>query len=115
MAIKKDTKTAVITGASSGFGACLARKLAADGWHCVLVARRKNRLEEVAADTRGEIEVCDISDLSEVQAMASRIAERHSAIDLLVNNAGIPGRGGFLDIEPKIKKIKERQKGKILI
>ncbi len=94
-------RVAVVTGASSGFGAAVARKLAQQGWYCVLVARRRDRLEEVARETGGEIEVCDVTERDDVYAMAERIAARHDAIQLLVNNAGMPGRGGFLDIEPE--------------
>lgn len=94
-------RVAVVTGASSGFGAAVARKLAQNGWHCVLVARRRDRLERVAAETGGEIEVCDVTERDDVYAMAEQIASRHDAIKLLVNNAGMPGRGGFLDLEPE--------------
>jgi NAD(P)-dependent dehydrogenase (short-subunit alcohol dehydrogenase family) len=94
-------RVAIVTGASSGFGAAVARKLAREGWHCVLVARRRERLEEVAAETGGEIEVCDVAERDDVFAMAERIATRHDAVHLLVNNAGMPGRGGFLEIEPE--------------
>lgn len=66
------------------------------GWHCVLVARGRERLEAVAAETGSEAEVCDVADREGVQALARRVAERHEAVHLLVNNAGIPARGGFL-------------------
>lgn len=93
-------RIAVVTGASSGFGAAVARKLAADGWHCILVARRRERLEQVAAETGGEVEVCDVAERDQVESMGDRLAARHEAVHLLVNNAGIPGRGGFLEIDP---------------
>jgi short-subunit dehydrogenase len=89
---------AVVTGASSGIGAELARVLAGRGWRCVLLARRRDRLEALAAETGGEPEVCDVSDRGEVERVAAAVLDRHPAIHLLVNNAGIPGRAGFLEL-----------------
>jgi uncharacterized protein len=45
--------------------------------------------------------VCDVGDRDSVETVAARVQERHPAVRLLVNNAGIPGRGGFLDLEPQ--------------
>lgn len=73
--------------------------LAADGWICVLVARREDRLRQLAAEIGGEVEVCDVSDTESVSAMAGRVLARHATVNLLVNNAGIPGRGSFLSLE----------------
>jgi short-subunit dehydrogenase len=92
---------AVITGASSGIGEATARALAAKGWRCVLLARRADRLEEIAAEIGGEWETCDVADRAEVDEVAARVLSRHRAVTLLVNNAGIPARGSFLDIEPE--------------
>ena len=89
-------RVAVVTGGSSGIGEATARALAARGWRCVLVARREELLREVAAAIGGEIEVCDMGDRAAVEATAARILERHPAVHLLVNNAGIPARGTFL-------------------
>jgi short-subunit dehydrogenase len=94
-------KVAVVTGASSGIGEATARLLARQGWHCVLVARRQERLEHLAAEVGGEYEVCDVSDRNDVDRAASAILERHPSIGLLVNNAGIPGRGSFFTLEPE--------------
>ncbi len=91
----------MVTGASSGIGAATARQLARHGWHCVLVARRQDRLEPLAAELDGEYEVCDVSDRSDVDRTAAAILTRHPSIDLLVNNAGIPGRGNFFTLEPE--------------
>lgn len=94
-------KVAVITGGSSGIGAALARQLTARGVRCVLAARGRDRLEQVAAELGAEAEVCDVADHVAVDAFARRVRERHPAIHLLVNNAGIPGRRGFLELEPE--------------
>ncbi|MFN8187550.1 MAG: SDR family NAD(P)-dependent oxidoreductase [Gaiellales bacterium] len=94
-------RVAVITGGSSGIGAALARRLAGRGWRCVLVARGADRLETVALEVSGEAEVCDVSDREAVEALAARVAGRHPAVKLLVNNAGVPGRAGFLELAPE--------------
>jgi short-subunit dehydrogenase len=95
-------KVAIVTGASSGIGEATARLLARRGWHCVLVARREDRLHAIAAETGGEVELCDVGDREAVDAMAARVLERHPAINLLLNNAGMPARGTFLAVDPAL-------------
>jgi short-subunit dehydrogenase len=95
-------KVAVVTGASSGIGEATARLLARRGWHCVLVARREDRLLEIAAATDAEVELCDVGDRDAVDALAARVLERHPAINLLLNNAGMPARGTFLTVDPDL-------------
>jgi short-subunit dehydrogenase len=68
----------------------------------VLVARREDRLQALADEIGGEVEVCDVADREAVEAMAAGLLERHPAIHLLVNNAGIPARGTFLTVEPEL-------------
>jgi uncharacterized protein len=94
-------RIAVVTGASSGIGEAIARSLAARGWLCILLARREDRLRALAEELDGEWETCDVAERDEVEAAAARVAERHPSIDLLVNNAGMPGRTGFVDADPK--------------
>jgi short-subunit dehydrogenase len=67
----------------------------------VLLARREDRLRALAQELDGEYEVCDVSDRDAVDRVAVAVLERHPRIALLVNNAGVPGRRGFLDIEPE--------------
>jgi hypothetical protein len=69
--------------------------------HCILVARGRERLERVAGELGAEAEVCDVGDRRQVEELGRRVAERHAAVHLLVNNAGIPGRHGFLELEPE--------------
>jgi NAD(P)-dependent dehydrogenase (short-subunit alcohol dehydrogenase family) len=95
-------RVAVVTGASSGIGEATARELARRGWLCVLLARRSDRLEAIAGDIGGEWEVCDVSDRAAVDEVAARVLERHPAIALLMNNAGVPARGSFLDVDPEL-------------
>jgi uncharacterized protein len=94
-------RIAVVTGASSGIGAEIARALAKRDWHCVLLARREDRLRTLADEIGGEYEVCDVTDRAAVDAVATR----HPRIDLLVNNAGVPARASFLegDVETALR------------
>ena len=92
-------RVAVVTGASSGIGEATARQLAGRGWLCVLVARREDRLRTLADEIAGEVEVCDVGDREAVAATAARVLERHPAVDLLVNNAGMPARETFLEAD----------------
>ena len=94
-------RVAVVTGASSGIGAELTRALAGRGWHCVLLARREERLRPLADEIDGEFEVCDVSDRAAVDAVAARVLARHPRIHLLVNNAGYTDRGNFLSGDPQ--------------
>jgi short-subunit dehydrogenase len=89
---------AVVTGGATGIGAALARKLAERKWQCVLVGRREDRLRATAEEIGGEYEVCDVGDREAVWRMAAAVQERHPELGLLVNNAGVPGRGNFLDL-----------------
>jgi len=95
-------RIAVVTGASSGIGQETARLLARQGWLCVLVARREDELQRLASELGGlaEIEICDVADREAVAATTARILERHPAVDLLVNSAGILVRGSFVDAPP---------------
>lgn len=96
-----DRRVAVVTGASSGIGAEIARGLARNGHRCVLLARREDRLRELAGEMDGEAEPCDVADRAAVEAVAARVLERHPAIHVLVNNAGVPARASFLDGDPE--------------
>ena len=89
-------RVAVITGASSGIGAEIARLLARRDWQCVLVARREERLRPLAEEIGGAYELCDVTD----RAALAGVAARNPRVDLLVNNAGVPARVSFLDGDP---------------
>ena len=86
-------RVAVVTGASSGIGAELIRRLRSLGWHTVGLSRR--------ASGADEHEECDVSDRAAVEEVATRVIARHPRVDLLVNNAGVRGGSGFLEIEPQ--------------
>jgi uncharacterized protein len=95
------SRIAVVTGASSGIGAEIARLLVHRGWHCVLLARREDRLRALSEEIGSEYELCDVADREAVERVASRVLERHSSVHLLVNNAGIPARTTFLEGDPE--------------
>ena len=77
-----DGKTALVTGAASGIGAALARRLVADGAHVLAVDRDEAGLKALADELPVEAVVCDLSDLDAVDALPA-------TVDVLVNNAGL--------------------------
>ena len=78
------SRVAVVTGASSGIGAATARTLAALGFHVVAVARRADRIRQLAEEIGGSAVVADVTDGASVQALADQLPQ----VDVLVNNAG---------------------------
>ena len=97
--------TALVTGASAGLGTHFALALAARGHDLVLVARRGDRLEQLADlarrrhDIRAEPIVADLSRKNAVPRLTADLAERGLSIDILVNNAGFGARGAFVELD----------------
>ncbi len=92
----------VITGASDGIGAALARQLAAEQPRLVLAARSADRLEAVAADCRARgataiVQATDVSDDTQNRALVDRAVAEYGALDVLVNNAGVSMHAWFED------------------
>lgn len=86
-------KCALITGASSGFGAACARVLAEQGWQLVLTARRSDKLEELRRELSAKAKVhtltLDVRDGEAVAAAFAALPDEFARVDLLVNNAGL--------------------------
>ena len=84
-------KTVIVTGASSGIGAATARLLAENGCNVALAARRKDRLETLAAELGGNALAIptDITDSEAAATLVVQTVERFGALDILVNNAGL--------------------------
>jgi short-subunit dehydrogenase len=105
MAFTAAGKRVVITGASSGVGAALARSLAREGAAVGLIARRRDRLAEVLADCRSAspestMWVADLADSRAVGPLALQAWDTLDGIDVLVNNAAIPKRRAVTALEP---------------
>jgi short-subunit dehydrogenase len=98
---------ALVTGASAGIGREFALALAGRGYDLVLVARRRERLDELAATIlvahpaqRAEVVGADLVQPDAPATIAAAVAERGLAVDLLVNNAGFGTYGGFAGTDP---------------
>lgn len=97
-------RTALVTGASSGLGVDFAHQLAARGCPLVLVARRRERLEEVAGELSGEhgvdttVVAMDLADPRAPAELHGEVERRGLAVDVLINNAGFGVYGDYLEI-----------------
>ena len=85
------TKTAFITGATAGIGAATARRLVGDGWQVVITGRRTDRLDALAAELgeRCHALPLDMRDQGAIAAVLDQLPAAFTALDLLVNNAGL--------------------------
>jgi short-subunit dehydrogenase len=97
--------TCLVTGASSGIGADIARELAARGHGLTLVARRAARLEALADElrerhgVRADVLACDVTDETARAELLARVADAGLHVDVLVNNAGFGSAGDFVALD----------------
>lgn len=97
--------TCLVTGASSGIGAEIARGLAMRGYGVTLVARREDRLEDLAAEladehaVRAEIVAADVSKASQRKRLAKDVEALGLTVEVLVNNAGFGSGGRFAKLD----------------
>ena len=90
----------LITGASRGIGAALARHFAEAGATPALVARTADALAALAAETKGTAHAADLADRGQVNGLLDRVEDEAGPVDILVNNAGIDGAGWFFSTDP---------------
>jgi NADP-dependent 3-hydroxy acid dehydrogenase YdfG len=105
MTQKLSGTTALVTGASSGIGAATALRLAEDGASGALVARRKDRLEHLAAQIQraggtAMVVEADLTDRSQAESAVDHAVERFGRLDILVNNAGLMLLGPVVGADP---------------
>ena len=98
-------RRALVTGASSGIGRALALELARHGADLILVARRENRLAELAQEISnlGRRAVCvagDVTDATTRQRALAAAQDQLGGLDILINNAGVAAHGRFADASP---------------
>ncbi|ENU33330.1 fatty acyl-CoA reductase [Acinetobacter sp. CIP 102143] len=90
---KVNGKTIIVTGASSGIGLTVSKYLAQAGAHVLLLARTKDKLDEVKAEIEAEggkasVFPCDLNDMESIDAVSKEILASVDHIDILINNAG---------------------------
>ncbi|MEK3920929.1 SDR family NAD(P)-dependent oxidoreductase [Paenibacillus sp. FSL K6-2393] len=99
---KLQDTVALVTGASSGIGEATAKRLAAQGATVVLVARRKDRLENLASELKnlgGEVLVIetDITDKKQAEHAVQQVIDKYGRLDTVINNAGLMLIGGVAE------------------
>lgn len=85
------TRTALVTGATAGFGAAITHRLVRDGWRVVATGRRQERLDELSAELGESVFILrlDVTDAQAVAALPATLPAEWRDIDALVNNAGL--------------------------
>jgi NAD(P)-dependent dehydrogenase (short-subunit alcohol dehydrogenase family) len=91
---------ALVAGAGSGLSAALARALAAEGYRCVLAARRPDKLHALCDEIGAVAIACDVSQPGDVAALFQQIDARPGALSVVVCNASSRVRGPLVDLDP---------------
>lgn len=95
-------KTALITGGGTGIGAAITRRFVSEGARVCIAGRRRERLEELAADRPGEICTCtgDVAVPSDVKRMVETVLAFGGSLDILINNAALDVYGPITELDP---------------
>jgi len=99
-----DSRTLLITGASTGIGAATARQAAAAGWNVALAARSEDKLQELTGELGDNAlaQRCDVTEFADQERLAQATIERFGRIDAVFANAGTGGKpGGFSGAPPE--------------
>ena len=102
-----ESSTAIVTGASSGMGADMARELAKRGHNVTLVARREDRLRELSDeiqrehDVRADVVAADVSSHEGRSGLIEAVRSNGRDVEILLNNAGYGSAGKFQDLDPE--------------
>ena len=113
--------TCLVIGASSGIGSAIARELASRGLGVTLVARREDRLQELADEisaqhaVRAEIVAASVADHDGRAELATEIEGRGLTVEVLVNNAGYGSGGRFQDLDPDNEEAMVRLNVEVLV
>jgi len=106
MTTSEPNSIAAVTGAGSGIGQAIARRLASDGMHVAVLEREiesgQTTADQIASDGgSAEVVGCDVSDLDQVRTAFSSIGGGSGRVDVLVNNAGVSAVGNVIDTQPE--------------
>src|SRR5690606_34631989 len=98
-------KTVVVTGASQGLGKAIATEFASEGANVYISSRNEEKLQAAVKEIRektGNKEVnyavCDMKNDDQIQSLVQKVVEKYGGVDVLVNNAGGPPAGKFMDM-----------------
>ena len=98
-------KSVILTGASQGLGAVMARALAAEGANLVLAARSIDKLAALATElgksTRVEAVRCDVTDAADRESLLAKARATFGSLEVLINNAGVENLGAYAEQDPK--------------
>ncbi|MDQ4004979.1 MAG: SDR family NAD(P)-dependent oxidoreductase [Actinomycetota bacterium] len=116
-----ESKVCVVTGASSGIGAATARDLASKGATVVLAARREDLLRSLTDELTGRGAAAswlrvDVTGQEDLERLRDHVRSEHGRCDVLINNAGVPGGGGFGELSlDRIRTVTETNYMSILV
>lgn len=105
MDFQLDDKVAIVTGASQGIGKAIATELAKEGAAVYISSRNEKKLKsavkeikEAAGNDRIHYAVCDMTKDDHIQTLVQTVVQQYETVDVLINNAGGPPAGNFLDL-----------------